>query len=42
MMQFEWDEDKNRENIAKHGIDFRDVPDMFTEPMLVALDDRRD
>lgn len=28
-MQFEWDEDKNRLNIRKHGLDFNDVPRMF-------------
>jgi len=24
-MRFEWDESKNRANIRKHGIDFRDA-----------------
>jgi uncharacterized protein len=28
-MQFEWDEDKRRANIAKHGIDFIDVAALF-------------
>ena len=41
-MEFVWDEKKNRENIRKHGIDFRDVPDLFDRPMLVQLDARRD
>ena len=41
-MPFEWDADKNRENIRKHGIDFVDVPEMFSGPMLVDLDDRFD
>ncbi|MDR6713092.1 uncharacterized DUF497 family protein [Pseudomonas hunanensis] len=40
-MRFEWDEGKNQINIRKHGIDFRDVPDMFHYPMLVLLDDRQ-
>ncbi|QXH45591.1 BrnT family toxin [Pseudomonas xanthosomatis] len=39
-MQFEWDEDKNRLNIRKHGLDFNDVPRMFQRPMLVLEDDR--
>jgi len=39
-MQFEWDEDKNRLNIRKHGLDFNDVPKMFQRPMLVLEDDR--
>ncbi len=41
-MRFEWDAWKNRENIRKHGIDFADVWQLFTGPMLVALDDRED
>lgn len=41
-MGFEWDEDKNRENIRKHGLDFADAPQMFDFPMLVSLDDRTD
>ncbi|WP_369987546.1 BrnT family toxin [Pseudomonas xanthosomatis] len=39
-MQFEWDEDKNRLNIRKHGLDFNHVPRMFQRPMLVLEDDR--
>ncbi len=41
-MRFVWDEKKNRENIRKHGIDFRDVASMFDSPMLVRLDARMD
>ena len=41
-MQFEWDEAKNLENIRKHQIDFADVSAMFTEDMLIELDDRLD
>ena len=40
-MRFEWDERKRRENIRKHGFDFRDAWKVFNLPMLVALDDRR-
>jgi uncharacterized DUF497 family protein len=39
-MTFVWDENKNRENIRTHGIDFRDVTDLFNHPMLVRLDTR--
>ena len=39
-MKFEWDESKNEENIRKHGIDFRDVIEMFDHPMLTGLDTR--
>ncbi len=39
-MRFEWDENKNSENIQKHGIDFNDVVAIFYGPMLVNVDDR--
>jgi len=39
-MQFEWDEQKRRTNIRKHGFDFRDAFKVFDSPMLVAPDDR--
>ncbi len=41
-MRFEWDEAKYELNIRKHGIDFEDVKDMFSHPMLTLLDDRED
>lgn len=40
-MRFEWDEQKRKTNIRKHGFDFRDAWRVFQSPMLVALDDRR-
>ena len=39
-MQFEWDEEKNRVNIRKHGLDIADAWEIFTMPVLAALDDR--
>ena len=41
-MPFEWDEEKNKTNIRKHGLDFADAWEIFTSPMLVTLDDRQD
>ena len=41
-MKFEWDEAKNEANIRKHGIDFRDVVDMFNHPMVIGLDTRKE
>ncbi len=41
-MKFEWDENKRRTNIQKHGLDFRDAWKVFNYPMLIALDDRED
>jgi len=34
-IQFEWDEDKRRANIAKHGFNFTDVGPAFVDPMRV-------
>lgn len=41
-MKFDWDEEKNRENMCRHGIDFADAVEVFTHPMLTQLDDRKD
>ncbi len=41
-MRFEWDEAKRTANLAKHSIDFEDVPQMFAGPMLVGPDTRKD
>lgn len=40
IVNFEWDDQKNAENIHKHGIDFADIPELFNGPMLIDLDDR--
>ncbi len=40
-MDFEWDEAKNHQNIAKHGIDFEDAKQIFDKPVLIRLDDRK-
>jgi uncharacterized protein len=37
-VHFEWDEQKNRANIRKHGFDFADAYEIFAAPMLVWLD----
>lgn len=39
---FVWDEDKCAANIAKHGIDFADVREMFAGPVLVSSDTRKE
>lgn len=41
-MQFEWDEAKRQENLRKHGLDFKDAPELFLNPRLVKLDTRFD
>ena len=37
---FEWDSQKNRTNLRKHGIDFTDAVVIFTGPHLEAPDER--
>lgn len=39
-MQFEWDEEKRFINIRQHGIDFRDIPPVFDENVVIMEDDR--
>lgn len=41
-MPFEWDEDKNQRNIAKHGVSFEDACKIFNGFTLDALDERFD
>jgi hypothetical protein len=41
-VKFEWDEEKNRANILKHGLDFGDAHKIFDQPMLVGRDDRQE
>ncbi len=41
-MNFEWDEEKNTENIRKHGFDFADAWEIFEAPLRTALDTRED
>jgi len=39
-MKFEWDEDKNAENLRKPGFDFADAWKAFHNPVIVRHDDR--
>lgn len=41
-MEFEWDPQKNKTNIEKHGIDFHDAFQVFCRPMLKKIDGRED
>lgn len=41
-MKLEWNEQKRRQNIAKHKIDFVDVSSVFDGPMVVWQDTRKD
>ena len=37
---FEWDEEKNRINRAKHGWDFREAVRVFRDPLSFEVEDR--
>ena len=39
---FEWDENKNRQNIRKHGFDFADAEEMFCGVLLFSPEVRED
>jgi uncharacterized protein len=39
-MKYEWDEAKNRKNIAKHGLSFEDAEQVFSGPCVTFEDDR--
>ena len=39
-IRFEWDEEKNRANIRKHGVDFSDAWQLFEHPLYVWPDER--
>ena len=38
---FEWDDDKCRRNIQKHGIDFEEAIEVFYRPHLIHSSDRK-
>ncbi len=40
-MRLEWDENKNSENLQKHGFDFADAWQLFNNPLLVKPDIRK-
>jgi uncharacterized DUF497 family protein len=41
-MEFEWDENKNQENIKKHGISFKRATKIFSGHVLEWIDNRYD
>jgi len=40
-MEFEWDENKNKKNIRKHGIDFNDAKEVFKDEKAKKIPDLR-
>ncbi len=41
-MRFEWDPEKDRSNLAKHGIGFEIAALVFSDPRLLLTEDRQD
>lgn len=41
-MRFEWEDEKNKENIRKHELDFADAWEIFEAPMLTNPDTSED
>lgn len=39
MESFVWDEDKNQENIAKHGVSFEEAQHAFGDPYSLIIED---
>jgi uncharacterized protein len=39
-MRFEWDEEKNRRNLAKHKVSFETASLVFDDPQMASVQDR--
>jgi uncharacterized protein len=39
-MKYDWDEAKNRKNLAKHGLSFEDAEQVFAGPCVIFEDGR--
>ena len=39
---YEWDDEKNRKNVEKHGIDFETAKRIFDSPIVSRRDERKD
>ena len=40
-VQYEWDEQKRRENLKRHGLDFRDAAKVYEHPVKMTIDSRK-
>ena len=38
-LQFEWDDNKARTNLAKHGVSFEEASTVFADPLSIAIPD---
>lgn len=41
-MEFEWDDQKNKANVVKHGISFEEVAEIFDYPIYETINTRAD
>jgi uncharacterized DUF497 family protein len=41
LMSYEWDDNKNAINLAKHGVSFEDARRAFEDPQRIILEDRK-
>ncbi|WP_375478437.1 BrnT family toxin [uncultured Nostoc sp.] len=41
-MKFEWDKNKNQQNIQKHGISFEEATEIFDGVVFTSIDERYD
>ena len=41
-MRFQWDPEKNRDNVRKHGLHFADASEVFDGPLVARPDTRED
>jgi uncharacterized DUF497 family protein len=39
-VSFEWDEEKERANLLKHGVGFDEAAEVFSDPFVIIHDDR--
>jgi hypothetical protein len=39
-VEFEWDREKARANLRKHGVDFTDAANVFLDPLMQEYEDR--
>ena len=38
-LTFEWDEDKSKRNVRKHGVTFEEAKTVFNDPFEITIDD---
>ena len=39
---FEWDNEKNKSNLEKHGISFTEAIEIFNDPVFTVIDNRQE